>query len=145
MVYALRIYHNTTPLVTTLDSSQLDDTTVAALRAAYRAIRSREPVARSDFDLYLDGATLTYVKDRCTMAALRETFFLHLFPADAADLPASERELGFDYRKYGARLGEACVALVPLPEYALAGLRTGQFVSGQGQLWSVEVPAPAGA
>ena len=51
------------------------------------------------------------------------------------------RDRGFDYREYGARLGAACVALVPLPEYAVAGLRTGQFVSGQAQLWSAEISA----
>ena len=33
------------------------------------------------------------------------------------------------------------MALVPLPEYALAGLRTGQFVSGQGRLWRAEIAA----
>ncbi len=35
--------------------------------------------------------------------------------------------------------------LAPLPEYAIAGLRTGQFISGEGQLWSAEIKAPAAA
>ena len=108
------------------------------------------PAVRAAFDLYFDGRVLAYHKEPCAAEDLRERFFLHLIPADARDLPAQDRPHGFEnrgfgYREYGARLGAACVALVPLPEYALAGLRTGQFISGQGRLWGVEVPVPAGA
>ena len=89
---------------------------------------------------------LAYHKEPCAAADLRQRFFLHLIPADARDLAAPDRPHGFenrsfDYREYGTRLGEACVALVPMPEYALAGLRTGQFISGEGQLWSAEIAA----
>ena len=45
---------------------------------------------------------------------------------------AGFENVGFYFREYGALLGAACVALAPLPEYAIAGLRTGQFISGQG-------------
>ena len=148
LVYARRIYHNTIPLVATLDPSQLDAATVAAFRAAYRSARSREPVARSDFDVYLDGNTLTYVKDRCTVEDVnRKRFFLHLFPEIAADLPAHRREQGFDNLGFnfwdgGALLDGACAAVVVLPDYdyQFTRIRTGQFVrgGGGGQVWSVE-------
>ncbi len=109
-----------------------------------------EPAARAAFDLYLDGGVLTYHKEPCTAEDLRERFFLHVIPVAAEDLAAQDRPHGFeirdfDYREHGVRLGEACVALAPLPEYAIAGLRTGQFISGQGQLWSAEIEAPAAA
>ena len=127
--------------------------TAQRYRQAHAAIRSGAwgaPVARAAFDLYLDGRALAYHKEPCAAEDLRERFFLHLIPADAQDLSPQDRphgfeNRGFDYREYGALLGEACVALAPLPEYAVVGLRTGQFISGQGQLWSVEVPVPAGA
>ena len=145
-LYARRVYHNTILTVAALDPAQLDAATVADFREAYRAARSREPVAaESDFDLYLDGTTLTYVKDACPVDDLdARKLFLHVFPADAADLPAHQRESGFDNLDFylwegGARLDGACVAVVALPDYELTRIRSGQFVPGGGrQLWSVE-------
>ena len=126
--------------------------TAQRYREAHAAIVSGawgEPAGRGVFDLYLDGTVLAYHKESCAAEDLRERFFLHLIP-DARDLAAPDRphgfeNLGFNFREYGVRLGEACVALVPLPEYAIAGLRTGQFISGQGQLWAAEIALPAAA
>ncbi len=87
---------------------------------------------------------LAYHKEPCAAEDLRERFFLRVVPAAVEDLAAHDRPRGFDYREHGAQLGAACVALVPLPEYAIAGLRTDQFISGEGQLWEVEIEAPAG-
>ena len=147
VVYARRIYHNTILTVAALDPSQLDAAAVAAFRAAYRSARSREPVARADFDLYLDGNRLTYVKDACTVEDLdAERFFLHLFPAAAADLPTFQREQGYDNLDFylwegGVRLDGACAAVVVLPDYEFTRIRTGQFLPRGPQLWSVEFPA----
>ena len=148
VIYARRIYHNTILTVATLDPSPGGDTAAAAFRAADRATRSGEPTASSHFDLYLDGATLTYVKDRCAPEDVQEKFFLHVFPADPADLPAYQREMGIETLDFylwegGARLDGACVAVVVLPDYEFTRIRTGQFVrDGVGsQLWSVEFAA----
>ena len=127
--------------------------TVRRYREARAAIVSGAwgaPVARAAFDLYLDGLVLAYHKEPCAAEDLQARFILHVIPADAGDLPPEHRPHGFEnvgfyFREYGARLGEACVALAPLPEYAIAGLRTGQFISGQGQFWSAEIAAPAAA
>ena len=120
---------------------------------AHRAVAAGErgaPGARARFDFYLDetGSTLTYHREPCQPADLRARFFLHLFPAEAAELAAGRRQSGFanhdfDYAEHGALLGAACVALVPLPAYqgGIARIRTGQFISGQGQLWSAEIRA----
>ena len=124
---------------------------------AHRAVAAGErgaPAAHARFDLYLDesGALLTYHREPCLPADLRARFFLHLFPADAAELAADRRQSGFEnrdfaYAEHGALLGAACVALVPLPAYegGIARIRTGQFVSGHGQLWSAEFRAGAAA
>ena len=106
-----------------------------------------EPAARAAFDLYLDGGVLTYHKEPCGAEDVRARFFLHVFPTDAADLSPQGSGHGFDnldfaYAEHGVLLGGACVAQAPLPDYAIARVRTGQFISGQGQLWRAEFPAP---
>ena len=147
VVYARRIYHNTILTVATLDPSPGGDTAAAAFRAADRAARSGEPIASSHFDLYLDGATLTYVKERCTQQDAQEKFFLHVIPANPADLPAYQREAGIETLDFylwegGVRRDGACVAVVALPDYEFTGIHTGQFIPHGGpQFWSVEFAA----
>ena len=106
------------------------------------------PAASGGFDLYLDeaGTELTYHKAPCAPEDLQqERFYLHVFPADPAELAAAERQSGFSDRAFrfderGVRWSmgnvSACVALVPLPayEHGIARIRT-----GQGD-WSVEFP-----
>ena len=109
------------------------------------------PAARAAFDLYLGAAELVYHKASCRPRDTRERFFLHLFPADAADLSARGRphgfdNLDFDFPDQGVfTAAGACLAVVALPDYAggLSRVRTGQWIRGQGQIWSVEFAAPA--
>ena len=73
-------------------------------------------------------------------------FFLHIVPANPADLPAGNRKRGFenaDFRvaERGARIDGKCVAERELPDYAIERIRTGQFIRGEGELWSAEFPA----
>ena len=105
-----------------------------------------QPVSKAVFDLYLDGDRVVYYKDNCTEADTEARFFLHLYPADANNLPAVRREYRFDnldfsFSEYGAHRGGKCLASVALPDYAVARIRTGQFVSGEGQLWQAEFAA----
>ena len=128
-----------------------------------------EPVIRSDFDVYYDGHRLLYIGigTECGADALVPTFFLHVFPKDEDDLPADHRKLGFhyldfhfktrgfhnlDFRFNARRLpldfhfqdmhapgGVGCAALVDLPGYEIARIRTGQFVVPDGPvLWDGE-------
>ena len=114
---------------------------------AYRAAVAGEygaAAARSDFDVYRAGDdALVYVKEPCVAADLDARFFLHIIPADAADLPAERMEVGFDNLDFrgadgGEYLGGKCVARAALPDYAIERIRTGQFVSGEGEVWRVE-------
>ena len=105
-----------------------------------------QPVAQSGFDVYLRGSKLAYLKERCVEGDADARFFLHIFPADPADLPAASRELGFanldfQFPDHGAHAGDVCVATRDLPPYPIDHIRTGQFVSGEGRVWSVEFPA----
>ena len=117
-----------------------------ALRAAYEAASSREPDAQSTFNLYLNAAdrTLTYVKEPCTASDVDAPFFLHVRPERTSDLPEQRSSTGFDnldfdFRLRGAVFDRGCAALVSLPEYPIADLRTGQWVPGEGENWAATV------
>ena len=107
-----------------------------------------EPAARSAFDLYLRDDGLWYHRSPCSADDLEARFFLHLYPHDPADLPTAQTGRSFENRdfafsEYGAPLDDACLARLPLPEYPLARLRTGQFVSGSDPLWTADLAVPA--
>ena len=104
-----------------------------------------EPVGRSDFDLYRHEDRLLYAKDACRPEDVKHKFFLHLFPSDAADLPARRREYGFDnldfhFSRHGFLLDGRCLTVAALPEYDVASIRTGQYVSGEGNVWEARFP-----
>ena len=124
----------------------------APLRAAYAAAVAGELLHRAAFDIYRNetpegGAALSYVKEPCVHDDAGAVFFLHLIPANADDLPESRRESGFDnhdfrFSSYGGVFDGKCVAAVPLPDYPLARIRTGQYLPEEGrQLWAAEFGA----
>ena len=129
--------------------ADIDLTARAAAQAAYDSIAAGDygaPAAQSRFDLYLSGNTLAYLKEPCADSDANARFFLHIIPADVADLPADRRERGFanldfHFANHGARIGDKCVAERKLPGYAIERIRTGQFVSGEGAIWRVEFSA----
>lgn len=101
------------------------------------------PIAQNRFNLYRQGNRLTYYKEGCTADDTREEFFLHILPVDAADLPPAGQPYGFANRdfafgEYGALYGDNCWAVVPLPEYPIDRIRTGQYVPGRGPIWQAE-------
>ena len=119
-------------------------------------IERADPVIRSDFDVYYDGNRLLYTGGECSGENLTHPFFLHVFPEDEDDLPAAHREYGFhilDFRFEERRLpldfhfrhrespGDVkCIALVELPGYEVARIRTGQYVVPDGpRLWESEL------
>ena len=118
----------------------------AAARALYESITVGDygqPVARADFDVYLAGDVLAYLKEPCATGDTDARFFLHIIPADPADLPEAWREHGFEnldflFADHGAYVGDKCVVTRELPDSAIERIRTGQFVSGEGRVWGVE-------
>ena len=128
--------------------ADIDMVAYATAQALYDGIAAGDygrPVAQSRFDVYQRGNGLAYLKEFCGEGAAAARFFLHIFPADPADLPADARERGFanldfEFVDYGARAGDKCVAERELPDYPIERIRTGQFVSGEGRLWSAEFP-----
>ena len=111
--------------------------------AAYRAVAGSEPVARDAFDLHLLDGDLVYVKEPCEQADTEARFFLHVVPKRVSDLPDERMELGFDNLDFrfflnGAWFDGKCAARAALPDYPIASVRTGQYVSGVGEIWSAE-------
>jgi len=122
---------------------------LAGYRERYERALSRlsgQPAARWGFDIWLDGRALTYVKENCDDADARGRFFLSVFPADMSDLPQSARgagreheSLNFDFARYGGILDGKCVIVRYLPDYAIIRIETGQWLPGDGELWSARV------
>ena len=110
-------------------------------------VGERQPALRSDFDVYLVENTLVYAKEPCGLDTLDMRFFLHLDAVVPDDLPDPRKRAGFDnldfrFGDHGTRAGETCLAVVPLPEYGIAAIRTGQFVVLEGgflNIWEAEI------
>ena len=114
------------------------------LRSTYAALSDIQPAARSVFDLYVRDNRLLYLRETCADADTAAGFFLHIIPADVADLPAERRAAGFAnldfvFARWGGTFDGKCLATIPLPEYPIKTIRTGQHIPGQGELWAVEL------
>ncbi len=112
-----------------------------------RLIGDSQPAIRSDFDVHLTENRLIYTKARCAEDDTAPAFFLHITPVDADDLPAHRKRHRFDnldfrFERHGVEFDDTCVATVPLPNYDIAAIRTGQFVQVDGgfqHLWEGEI------
>ena len=94
---------------------------------------------------------LRYVREPCAPADARRRFFLHLVPDAVSTLPVTRSRRGFDnldfdFGEHGALFDGVCVAMLTLPDYAIARIRTGQFDADTGApAWRVEFAADAAA
>ena len=114
------------------------------LRAAYAALSDIQPAARSNFDLYRQDNRLIYLRETCADADTAAGFFLHILPVDVADLPAERQAAGFAnldfaFARWGGSFDGKCLASVPLPDYPIKEIRTGQHLPGSGEVWAVEL------
>ena len=104
----------------------------AEYKLAHRSIVVGEPVIRSHFDIYLNGDTLSYVKEPCAVGDTKVRFFTATYPLDTHDLPDHRKQHGYDsetfqFEKKGERFDEKCVARVVLPEYDIKFIKTVQW------------------
>ena len=116
----------------------------APLRATYAALADRQPNSRANFALYLQDSQLIYLRETCAAADTAANFFLHIIPQDVADLPAERRDAGFAnqdfvFERWGGHFDGKCLAVVPLPDYPIAAVRTGQHIPARGELWAGEL------
>ena len=110
-------------------------------------VREYRPAIDSTFDVYLVENRLVYVKEQCRQEDVEAAFFLAVEPVDPEDLPAARRRHGFDNLDFrfagrGAMVSGDCVVGVPLPEYDVAAIMTGQVEVVEGgyhQFWEGEI------
>ncbi len=133
---------NTVHLITDFDGAASDIS--EEWLAMYEAMASEAPSAAADYDLYLRDDALYYAKRPCAAADTEDRFFLHIYPTDAADLPAYSNaleNLDFVFADYGFRAGDRCIIRRALPGYPIERVHTGQFVhSDGGVVWEAYLP-----
>ena len=107
---------------------------VERYRRAWRAVRSKAPTARGAFNVHRRGSELVYVREPCDERDAEARFFLHVFAG------GSRANLDFHFKQRGVVADGRCVAVARLPsEQDIDRIRTGQFVPGEDDLWSVDI------
>ena len=113
------------------------------------------PLARSVWDVYagagrrasLATRTLNYVKEPCGQADTDARFYLHVYPLQSVAPPTEITDRGyanldFAWGEVGVKTDSACRISVPLPDFPMDFVYTGQFREGvvsSKRLWSVRV------
>ena len=104
-----------------------------------------EQVARSGWNVYRTGRNLIYRKTPCAPADVRAKFFLHVVPADLANLPPDRQQydaetLDFFFKQRGERIDDQCTIIVRLPAYAIDRIYIGQWISRDNRtVWAAEL------
>ena len=107
-----------------------------ALPAARARIAAREPALRAEYDLRVEGRTLTLLREPCGPDHTQAGFFVEAVPSGARS--GERREFAFG--QHGVRFDGTCVARFPLPDGPLAGLRAGQQRGDLPPVWEASLP-----
>lgn len=116
-------------------------------RRIAQGLTSSELIARGRFNIYLtDDNNLIYIREPCHNPDISDDFFLHIIPLRLKDLPEQRRQYEFDGLDFvffdrGFIDGQRCAAVIDLPDYGIASIRTGQYTD-QGQIWQSEFDIP---
>lgn len=146
-VYNRKIYNSSVLSVVAVDLSNVGESIADKYRERYLYVVSdSEPVFQSEWNVYLDESTLTYIKSPCESSDAEPRFFLHFVPLNPSDLPSHRSLLGYNFDNYDFHFGQRgvmfdgkCMASVDLPDYDLSRIRTGQWISGEGKiLWEAD-------
>lgn len=98
------------------------------LRSASEAWRRQDPIISGAYDVYRTEGAVGLIMEPCAPSFLTKTeLWLSLTPVNEEDLPYWRRDKGFEVIRfplsaYGALFDGKCVALAPLPDYAVAKL-----------------------
>ena len=112
---------------------------------SFERLADREPIIRSDFDVYIIGDSLIYAKAECDESDVEARFYASVFPLYAQSLPADIRERGyygidFGFHDYSAIAADGrCWAAMDLPNYPIAKIEAGQYeevADGYNYLWA---------
>ena len=107
--------------------------------------QASERVAHAGWSVYRTGRKLTYRKEPCAPADVQAKFVLHVVPADPANLPAHRQQynsenLDFLFKWRGERIDDQCIAIIPLPAYAIDRIHIGQWIPAENRtVWEAEL------
>ena len=134
---------------------QLPDYAIADVRTGQYRPETGQPLWQAgialdvSFAVQLDpeAGVLRYSRADCAPIHTAADFFLHITPADAADLTPRRAAHGYDnydfeFRYNGGAMdaGGGCAVASPLPEYDIASISTGQYIRSTGQwLWETRI------
>ena len=110
-------------------------------------VAGRTPLARAAFDIYFSDGQLYYIREDCAEPNLDDTFFLHIYPVQRADLPAARQQHGFvnadfDFAGRGTMASWKCAVVIELPPYLIAQIHTGQYLPDGARSWAAVIKAP---
>ena len=108
---------------------------------------------RSAYDVHVRDNRLVYVnKDRCRQGdgQARTRFYAYVYPADPRVLPPNRADRGYEriafrLNRWRYREGGGCVVPVPLPDYEIARIKTGQIAADGQVIWEAEAHLTANA
>ena len=120
---------------------------IAAIYDALIADNAPLTSSAAPFRIYRSAGLLYYAKDECAAADIEDNFFLHIYPEQIDDLPTERQQYGFENRDFQfsahqERRNELCLTYVPLPEYPIALIRTGQYRPDGPRVWVQEFAMP---
>ena len=148
-VYERTVYGSTLVTVTAQVTVPDRKRGVAHRIKSWRGITAGRLVAKGRFDLYTypGGRLLGYARNGCTPSDTRPWFFVHIVPVDVQELRANRRRHGYENRDFsffdrGQAGGGQCWAMVHLPGYEIARVRTGQYTKLGGRIWETELVGP---
>ena len=123
---------------------------IAALNAKADALENQVPLSRAGFDVYMNESELIFYKSPCVPADVRGRFGVNFYALHPDALDEPNRVLGhvgrsFEFGERGAVFEGRCMASVPLPDYAVKGVETSQWVPGERSLWFAAAGAPLDA
>ena len=136
--YPRPIYNNTVIALRPLDAARMTPTAIAAYRDLHRQATASQPIIQADYDVYIDGNRLTFIKENCAPEERAVRFAVKFFPADPQTPLSPFHKHGSHARfsNYPARLDDFCLAVIQLPPYAAAGdLIVSQYPDGPGYVF----------
>ena len=115
----------------------------ATVDSTFNWIATQEPLIDSVFEIYLSDGRVIYARQPCHPDDADTPFVLHIIPDNLDDLP-DRRTTGFDnydfdFDERGVVSDDKCLAIIDLPSYEIARIRTGQWDREQDlHLWLQE-------
>ena len=132
--------------VTTLQDGHVLRVSKRTHAEKYAATTSRDPDIASEFDVYLSGGELSWIKDPCHQFEIQDPIFVHIIPTNISVLPEDRRHHGFDnldffFRSTGVMFDGRCMATIFIPDYQISTIITGQQSTSH-QFWRGQFHPP---